>query len=194
MKYRWSKGKKDKNTLPNGNKIIFLTVGGRTSAVVPEVQKKTGPVSADIPADAITKHEKSKEVAKNVGSTKMKKSEDKKRTASAASMSTRLPNGKKQRSNDVTKFEVADIAAMKRELRQELKQELKDELKHELIQEMKKDLQHYVKQSQESLAVSKTPSLQTAPTVENSLQDENDIPNGSAANGKSRRRSARLKG
>lgn len=49
FKHRWSKGKKDSTkTLPNGNKIIFLTVGGRTSAVVPAVQKKTGPVAGDI--------------------------------------------------------------------------------------------------------------------------------------------------
>ena len=34
--------------LPNGAKIVFLTVGGRTSAVIPSVQKKTGPVAGDV--------------------------------------------------------------------------------------------------------------------------------------------------
>jgi formamidopyrimidine-DNA glycosylase len=34
--------------LPNGEKIIHLTVGGRTSCVVPSVQKKTGAVAGDI--------------------------------------------------------------------------------------------------------------------------------------------------
>ena len=49
FKHRWGKGKRDStNTLPNGAKITFLTVGGRTSAVVPSVQKKTGPVAGDI--------------------------------------------------------------------------------------------------------------------------------------------------
>ena len=49
FKHRWGKGKKDApNTLPNGEKIVFLTVGGRTSAVVPSVQKKTGPVAKEI--------------------------------------------------------------------------------------------------------------------------------------------------
>jgi formamidopyrimidine-DNA glycosylase len=49
FKHRWGKGKKDaKTTLPNGEKIVFLTVGGRTSCVVPSVQKKTGPVFGDI--------------------------------------------------------------------------------------------------------------------------------------------------
>jgi len=48
FKYRWGKGKKDQNVLPNGEKIIHLKVGGRTSAIVPTVQKKTGPVAADV--------------------------------------------------------------------------------------------------------------------------------------------------
>ncbi|KAL4892146.1 Formamidopyrimidine-DNA glycosylase N-terminal domain-containing protein [Aspergillus ambiguus] len=49
FKHRWSKGKKNSTSaLPNGEKITFITVGGRTSAVVPSVQKKTGPVAKDI--------------------------------------------------------------------------------------------------------------------------------------------------
>lgn len=49
FKYRWDKGKKDsKKQLPNGARIVFLKVGGRTSAVIPSVQKKTGVVAGDI--------------------------------------------------------------------------------------------------------------------------------------------------
>lgn len=49
FEHRWKKGKKDApTTLPNGLKFVFLTVGGRTSAVVPSVQKKTGPVKKDV--------------------------------------------------------------------------------------------------------------------------------------------------
>lgn len=49
FKHRWGKGKKNQaSVLPNGDKITFLTVGGRTSAVVPAVQKKTGAVAKDI--------------------------------------------------------------------------------------------------------------------------------------------------
>ncbi|TKA75208.1 hypothetical protein B0A49_02406 [Cryomyces minteri] len=51
MKHRWNKGKKEGNVLPNGDKIIHITVGGRTSAVVPNVQKKSGPVAADVPSE-----------------------------------------------------------------------------------------------------------------------------------------------
>lgn len=50
--HRWGKGKKDAPTkLPSGAAITFLTVGGRTSCVVPSVQKKTGAVAADIKAN-----------------------------------------------------------------------------------------------------------------------------------------------
>ena len=48
MRHRWNKGKKAANVLPNGERIIHLKVGGRTSAVVPSVQKKTGPVAGDV--------------------------------------------------------------------------------------------------------------------------------------------------
>ncbi|KAG4432944.1 hypothetical protein IFR05_011564 [Cadophora sp. M221] len=52
FKHRWGKGKKDAaTTLPNGAKLTFITVGGRTSCVVPSVQKKTGPVAADVKGD-----------------------------------------------------------------------------------------------------------------------------------------------
>lgn len=50
MKHRWSKGKKDGGKLPSGEKIQFLTVGGRTSAIVPSRQKKTGAVAGDVSA------------------------------------------------------------------------------------------------------------------------------------------------
>ncbi|KAF1981215.1 TPR-like protein [Aulographum hederae CBS 113979] len=48
MRHRWDKGKKNGGVLPNGMKMKFLTVGGRTSAIVPEVQKKTGAVLGDV--------------------------------------------------------------------------------------------------------------------------------------------------
>ncbi|KAJ5183601.1 Ribosomal protein S13-like H2TH [Penicillium capsulatum] len=53
FKHRWGKGKKNQPAvLPNGDKITFVTVGGRTSAVVPAVQKKTGSVTKDIDESA----------------------------------------------------------------------------------------------------------------------------------------------
>lgn len=56
FKHRWDKGKKNSpSQLANGAKIEYITVGGRTSAVVPSVQKKTGPVAGDV------KHEESGE-------------------------------------------------------------------------------------------------------------------------------------
>lgn len=47
--YRWGKGDKDaKTVLPNGEKLAFITVGGRTSCYAPGVQKKTGSVPAGV--------------------------------------------------------------------------------------------------------------------------------------------------
>jgi formamidopyrimidine-DNA glycosylase len=58
MKYRWDKGKKDSNVLPNGEKIVHLKVGGRTSAIVPSVQKKTAAVAGDIDSAEVSETEK----------------------------------------------------------------------------------------------------------------------------------------
>ncbi|KAL9018313.1 MAG: hypothetical protein Q9185_004416 [Variospora sp. 1 TL-2023] len=52
FKHRWGKGKKDDpQRLPSGEKIKYLKVGGRTSAIVPSVQRKTGEVARDITDD-----------------------------------------------------------------------------------------------------------------------------------------------
>jgi formamidopyrimidine-DNA glycosylase len=65
FKHRWGKGKKNQPAvLPNGDKITFLTVGGRTSAVVPTVQKKTGAVAKDIDEDATPANSKRKRAPK----------------------------------------------------------------------------------------------------------------------------------
>ncbi|KAI9738613.1 MAG: hypothetical protein M1834_008117 [Cirrosporium novae-zelandiae] len=54
FKHRWGKGKKDHpKTLPNGQKIVHITVGGRTSAVVPSVQKKTRPTAGDVKEEGL---------------------------------------------------------------------------------------------------------------------------------------------
>ena len=52
MKHRWGKGKKEAQKLPTGEKITFLKVGGRTSAIVPSVQKKTAAVAGDVSESA----------------------------------------------------------------------------------------------------------------------------------------------
>ena len=58
MKYRWDKGKKDSNVLPNGEKIVHLKVGGRTSAIVPSVQKKTAAVAGDVDSADVSESDK----------------------------------------------------------------------------------------------------------------------------------------
>lgn len=82
FKHRWAKGKKDApTTLPNGSKFVFLTVGGRTSAVVPSVQKKTGAVKKDIEVngdvdDDETANDEKKPTATSKKSSKRKKAVD----------------------------------------------------------------------------------------------------------------------
>ncbi|KAL0941880.1 Formamidopyrimidine-DNA glycosylase [Colletotrichum truncatum] len=53
--YRWGKGSKGAaSVLPNGEKLAFITVGGRTSCYAPARQKKTGrvvPSAKEEPAD-----------------------------------------------------------------------------------------------------------------------------------------------
>ncbi|KAF1968333.1 hypothetical protein BU23DRAFT_558562 [Bimuria novae-zelandiae CBS 107.79] len=71
MKHRWGKGKKDGGKLPNGEKITFLKVGGRTSAIVPSVQKKTGDVAGDV-SDAANGVEDDEEEPKPKKATKRK--------------------------------------------------------------------------------------------------------------------------
>lgn len=72
MKYRWDKGKKTGGKLPNGAKITFLTVGGRTSAVVPSVQKKTAAVAGDVSEGAEDESEEGKDEVKPKRSAKTK--------------------------------------------------------------------------------------------------------------------------
>ncbi|KAJ2770309.1 hypothetical protein IWQ56_002213 [Coemansia nantahalensis] len=45
--YRWAKGKRATPLLPDGRQIAFVTVGGRTSAYVPNVQALPGAAAAE---------------------------------------------------------------------------------------------------------------------------------------------------
>lgn len=52
--HRWGKGDKGSSPkLPNGEKLAFITVGGRTSCYAPGVQKKTGAVAASAKTEAV---------------------------------------------------------------------------------------------------------------------------------------------
>ncbi|KZF22293.1 hypothetical protein L228DRAFT_247953 [Xylona heveae TC161] len=89
MKHRWGKGKKDKDRLPNGEKIVFLKVGGRTSAVVPSVQKKTGPVAGDVTGNSSSGQQSPKEEEESA-------SEEEKKTSKAAKASKATASKKRE--------------------------------------------------------------------------------------------------
>ncbi|CAG8561973.1 17287_t:CDS:2 [Funneliformis caledonium] len=72
--YRWSKGAKNGAFMPDGEQILFETVGGRTSAIVPSVQK--------LPEDTIERKISRSRVSKDVEP--KKKSTRQKRNFTAA--------------------------------------------------------------------------------------------------------------
>lgn len=120
FKHRWGKGKKDApKTLPNGEKIVFLTVGGRTSAVIPSIQKKTGPVAKDVSdaeedAEQEEKPKKSK-AAKDLASANKKKSGTKRakieESEDEAEPEPAFKKSKPSKSNKKVKKEESDVEA-----------------------------------------------------------------------------------
>lgn len=85
FKHRWGKGKKDSvTTLPNGAKITFLTVSGRTSCVIPSVQKKTGAVAGDVKEVDNGDHQPAAKKAPKNNSTKKRKNTPKVEESDAA--------------------------------------------------------------------------------------------------------------
>lgn len=121
FKHRWGKGKKDgTKALPTGEKIVFLTVGGRTSAVVPSIQKKTGPVAKELsdaeeenevieekPAKSeVKKGAKTKKSAPEIGDDTPKKTKGTKRVKAEEDDKAEIsPPKKKARKSTTTKVE-----------------------------------------------------------------------------------------
>ncbi len=125
FKWRWGKGKKDDpKMLPNGERIKFLTVGGRTSAIVPSVQRKTGEVAKDIDGEGQEKPKRTKgkkaavkeedgdevESVDEVEAPKRKKSKKTESTEGEATISDSKPSKPARRRSQAVK-EDADNAA-----------------------------------------------------------------------------------
>ncbi|KAL2689930.1 hypothetical protein Neosp_003995 [[Neocosmospora] mangrovei] len=107
--YRWGKGSKGTATkLPNGEKLAFITVGGRTSCYAPGVQKKTGRTPAGIkeePADASPYFEEPKKSRK-----KPVDSDEEVRAPPAKKKKQRSMAVKSEKDGIVPKSEVANDA------------------------------------------------------------------------------------
>lgn len=78
--YRWGKGKKHSH-LPNGQRLAFLKVGGRTSCYAPDVQKNTGHVAEGVKEEPIVSEDdeqpkKKKTAAKSRAKTKKEESDE----------------------------------------------------------------------------------------------------------------------
>ena len=87
MKYRWGKGKKNKQLLPNGMSLKFETHGGRTSAFAPSIQK----LRASNVIKKVTKREsKKKEIKKEIKTIKKEITTIKKRKSPALKKEVRV--------------------------------------------------------------------------------------------------------
>ncbi|KAJ4293741.1 hypothetical protein N0V88_005249 [Collariella sp. IMI 366227] len=71
--YRWGKGSKGAvSHLPSGEKLAFLTVGGRTSCYVPELQKKSGRVVPGVKEELVESGEEEPKPKKKASRAKVK--------------------------------------------------------------------------------------------------------------------------
>lgn len=101
--HRWSKGKKASTLkLPNGHKLAFLTVGGRTSCYAPSLQKKIG--STDVKVE----EEEEEEDAETVPATKATKKRTKVTTVETVENTGSTPAKKPARKSVVTKVEIEE--------------------------------------------------------------------------------------
>jgi formamidopyrimidine-DNA glycosylase len=112
MKHRWGKGKKDGSKLPNGDKITFLKVGGRTSAIVPSRQKKTAAVAGDVSEGAEEDDIDGEEEAKPKKGTKRTAKAAKKEEATPEdeAQTPAKPKRGRQKVEDVVKEEAQEVA------------------------------------------------------------------------------------
>jgi formamidopyrimidine-DNA glycosylase len=83
--------------LPTGEKITLLKVGGRTSAVVPSLQKKTGAVAGDVDEKAEKGKAAADKAPKSTGSTKKRKANE------ADEQPVKMEEAVKERKIDTTK-------------------------------------------------------------------------------------------
>ncbi|KAF2131504.1 hypothetical protein P153DRAFT_365082 [Dothidotthia symphoricarpi CBS 119687] len=107
MKHRWGKGKKEAQKLPNGEKITFLKVGGRTSAIVPSVQKKTAAVAGDV-SEGAEDDEEAKPKRGGKRKTKTAKEEEDEDDEVEVKTSAKPKRGKKKADEEVKK-EAEDV-------------------------------------------------------------------------------------
>lgn len=141
MKHRWGKGKKDANILPNGEKITFLKVGGRTSAIVASRQKKTSAVAGDV-SDSVDDDGEDEEVKpKTNNKRKMKAVKDEDEGESEVTLTSRPKRARKQTKAQVTEKSEIESESLPTKLKpkpkpkttkKKAKQEVENEVDNEI--------------------------------------------------------------
>lgn len=96
--YRWGKGQKGATGhLPSGEKLAFLTVGGRTSCYAPDVQKKSGRVVPGVKEEIIESDQEEVKPKKSAKSKAVKVEDDQPESKKKRKIEGEEPPAKKSR-------------------------------------------------------------------------------------------------
>lgn len=99
--HRWGKGK-GARTLPSGEKLAWITVGGRTSCYAPAVQKKTGHVAPGIQEEALDDSDAGKKPKRAKGTkTKIQGTEDESKPKNGKVRKSRAYDAEEEDDDDV---------------------------------------------------------------------------------------------
>lgn len=120
--YRWGKGKKGAAShLPNGERLAFLKVGGRTSCYAPDVQKNTGHIVEGVKEEPIVSDDdepKKKPAAKSKAKAKMEEAdgtdEEPKKRKSAIKSKAKLKQEELDEADEEPKKKLASKAKPKK--------------------------------------------------------------------------------
>lgn len=116
--HRWGKGSKGSSTkLPNGEKLAFITVGGRTSCYAPAVQKKTGKVAPGAKSELVESEDDVKPVPKPKKSRKITKDAPVNKTEEEEDASPPKKKAKPQKTKGIKVEEEALIPGQRRSSR-----------------------------------------------------------------------------
>ncbi|OAA61073.1 formamidopyrimidine-DNA glycosylase [Niveomyces insectorum RCEF 264] len=172
FRHRWDKGTKGAVAqLPGGEKLAFLTVGGRTSCFAPDLQKKSGAVAPGIKEEPVViqpeKAASSSKPAKGGQKTTEPKTAPKKET----------------KAKDVKKRDTGVTTATKRKREKDVKEEAEAEMPTPTLPKKTKESKPAKKAEKEAIRSTTSSRTNGAKQVKKE-----------ATSGGGRRRSARLSG
>ncbi|KAI1805344.1 Formamidopyrimidine-DNA glycosylase N-terminal domain-containing protein [Daldinia bambusicola] len=110
FKHRWGKGKKDAPTrLPSGEEIVHITVGGRTSCVVPSVQRRKGGEKGAVKDGTESRFFESKGKGKGKGKKQVKSEAEEEEADAEERPSKKAKTAKSKRARKVKEEEEEEV-------------------------------------------------------------------------------------